>query len=55
MLVLVNSTLVTVTRKKAVETAETIGDVGASENGKSGKYRKTNFAQVLCIRYPITF
>lgn len=41
--------LVSVTRKEAIETAETAGNVGTGEDSKSGKYPETNFTQVPYI------
>lgn len=50
VLVLATFTLVTIARKKAVETAET---TGTGKNDKDSKYLGTNLARVLCIRYHI--
>ena len=48
----------TTARKKAFETAkttETAGTAGTNKNNESGKYLKTNLAQVTYIWYPIIF
>ena len=54
VLVLVTFTLVTGTREKAVETAKVVESAGAGKDGEEseGKYSE-NFAQVLCLCYPI--
>lgn len=46
---------VTITREKAFETAETIGDVEVDENGEGGECLAINLIQVLYIWYLITF
>ena len=53
MSVLVISMSVTKTRKEAVETAETAG-AGKDGTESKGEYPE-NLAQVLNIRYPVTF
>ena len=49
------STLVTRTRKETVETAEAIETAKIAKDGEESKGEYPNLAQVLCIRYPITF
>ena len=58
---LTNSTPVTITREKTIETTVTVEIIENTDadktgkNGKSGEYSGTNLVQVLCIWYPITF
>lgn len=52
------STLVTISRKKVVETTEIAGTIDAARAGKNdedGEYSKINLAQILCIQHSITF
>lgn len=56
VLVLATSTLVIVAREKAVKNAEDSKNLEiTTEVGKNDKNQRSNLAQVLCIRYPITF
>lgn len=58
VLVLAISMPMIVIREKVVKIAETTETTGAAEvgkNGEGGKYSRTNFSQVLYIRYPIIF
>lgn len=57
VLVSITSTLVTTTRKEAVETAKTIKTARTDKNSKENKDSEylRNLIQVLCIQYSITF
>ena len=58
MSVLTTSTPVIETREKVVETAKAVETTGAGKDGKKSegdKNLRSNLAQVLCIRYPVTF
>lgn len=56
MLVLATSTSVTIARKKAFKNIENDKHLGTTiKAGKNDKNLRTNFAQVLCIWYPIVF
>ena len=55
VLVLVTSTSVIVTRKEMIKAIEADETAEIDEENKESKGEYSNLAQVLCIRYPITF